>query len=84
MAEKPADFRIHGRIEQVEVIARGAGVRVRDYLTDKYGGGKWRKMKGIALVEDDNGYFGKAEIHWFEAHGIGRVGWKIKERFHRR
>jgi hypothetical protein len=38
-------------------------------------------MKGIASVEDQNGWIGNAEIHWFEAHGVGRVRWKIKHRF---
>jgi len=38
-------------------------------------------MKGVARVEDENGWIGDAEIHWFEAHGVGRVRWKIKRRF---
>jgi hypothetical protein len=38
-------------------------------------------LKGVCLIEDDHGWIGNAEIHWFEAHGIGRVKWKIKARF---
>ena len=46
----------------------------------KVGGQNWRKMKGVARVEDDYCYIGDAEIHWYEAHGIGKVRWKIKRR----
>ena len=46
------------------------------------GGVSWRKMKGIARIEDEAGWVGDAEVHWFEAHGVGRVRWKIKRRLH--
>jgi hypothetical protein len=77
----PVAFRIIGAIEKIEVIAQGRSLRIRGYLEDNYGGRNWRKMKGFAFVEEDNGYIGNAEIHWYEAHGIGRVDWKIKRRF---
>jgi len=37
-------------------------------------------MKGVARVEKDDGWIGYAEVHWFEAHGIGKVQWKIKRK----
>jgi hypothetical protein len=80
MAEQPGDFTIRGAIRDVQVIARGQGVRIRGYLQKQYGGANWRKLKGVCLIEDDHGWIGNAEIHWFEAHGIGRVKWKIKAR----
>jgi len=80
VAEEPERFRIVGAIRDISIIARGRGVRVAWYLRMRYRGQRWRKMKGIACIEEDNGYIGDAEIHWYEAHGIGRVGWKVKER----
>jgi hypothetical protein len=78
MAETPNDFRFLGRLREVRVIARGRGLRVRRYLVGRYGGRNWRKLKGIARVEAADGYVGDAEIHWYEAHGVGAVLWKIK------
>ena len=84
MSESPKDFKILSAIRDIEVIAVGRGVRIADYLRDRYGGDRWRKMKGKALIEDDYGYFGNAEIHWYEAHGVGKVRWKIKDHLDRR
>jgi len=69
---------IDGEITQIETIASGNGVRIRKYLNRKYGRGRWRKRKGIAVVLDDNNTPRLAEIHWFEAHGIGRKDYKRK------
>jgi len=69
---------ILSEIREIEVIARGAGVHIRDYLNRTYGRGRWRKLKGVAIVRDDFGNPRLAEIHWFEAHGIGRRGFKSK------
>jgi hypothetical protein len=66
------------------VIARGRKVRIRRFLQETYGGRNWRKMKGVSRIEDEYGAIGDAEIHWFEAHGVGRVRWKIKRKFFRR
>jgi hypothetical protein len=66
------NFKLLGEIIHLEVIAKGTGVQARHYLVRKYGRGNWRKMKGIALVEYENGDICYAELHWFEAHGIGR------------
>jgi hypothetical protein len=53
-------------------------VYIRRYLERTYGRGRWRKMKGIATVELPDGRICEAEIHWYEAHGIGRKDFKIK------
>lgn len=71
-------FRILGEIRDVETIASGRGVYVRRYLERTYGRGRWRKLKGMATVELADGTICEAEIHWYEAHGIGRKDFKIK------
>ncbi|MBA4018566.1 MAG: hypothetical protein C0483_15480 [Pirellula sp.] len=71
-------FRILGEITQIEVIAQGRGVRSRARLNKLFGIGRWRKLKGIATVELKSGGIRRAEIHWYEAHGIGSKGHKIK------
>lgn len=73
------DFEVVGEITGVEVIAIGRRIRVLRELTDRYGKGRWRKLKGIALIRIlPEGSIRPAEIHWFEAHGIGRKRIKIK------
>ena len=74
----PASFTILGDIRNIEVIASGRGVRARRALQRRHGGKRWRKMKGVATVQEHTGETYEAEIHWFEAHGIGRRDWKIK------
>jgi hypothetical protein len=64
------DFEIISEIANIETIALGAGVRIRRYLEDSYGGGRWRKMKGLATVQFADGTVCRAEIHWYEASGI--------------
>ena len=71
-------FQVLGEIRDIEIIARGRGVYIRRYLERTYGRGRWRKMKGIATVQFADGTFCRAEIHWYEAHGIGRRDFKIK------
>ena len=71
-------FRIVGKISGVECIAVGPSVRNAVRLRRKYGGSRWRKMKGVALVELPDAVRALAEIHWFEAHGVGRSDFKIK------
>ncbi|MFA9478460.1 hypothetical protein ACERK3_09150 [Phycisphaerales bacterium AB-hyl4] len=70
--------RLRSELRHVETIATGPGVRALPYLREVYGPGKWRKMKGVAEVELTTGEVVTAEVHWYEAHGIGRVDWKIK------
>jgi hypothetical protein len=73
------DFEIVGEITEVEVIAIGRRIRALRELTDRYGKGRRRKLKGIALIRllPDRS-IRRAELHWFEAHGIGRKRLKIK------
>lgn len=72
------EFEILGKILDIETIASGRGVHIRRYLDRTYGKGRWRKMKGNATVRLKSGTVCEAEIHWFEAHGIGRRDFKIK------
>ena len=72
------EFEILSEISDIETIAAGRGVYIRRYLDRTYGRGRWRKMKGIATVQLADGTICEAEIHWFEAHGIGRKDFKIK------
>ena len=72
------ELEILGEIEDVETIATGRGVYIRRYLDRTYGEGRWRKMKGFATVRLAQGAVGRAEIHWFEAHGVGRKDFKVK------
>ena len=71
-------FEIIGEISNVETIASGRGVQIRRYLDRAYGRGRWRKMKGNAMIQLSDGIICKAELHWYEAHGIGRMDFKIK------
>ena len=71
-------FEILGEISHIETIAEGRGVYIRRYLERTYGKGRWRKMKGIGTVKLADATICEAEIHWFEAHGIGRKDFKIK------
>ena len=71
-------FEIVGPMSEVEVIAEGRSVRQRRQLRRRYGGLRWRKLKGVGTVRLDDGSLARAEIHWYEAHGIGKVRYKIK------
>lgn len=62
-------FDLVGPIEQIETIAAGRGVKVRFFLRKIYGRGRWRKLKGIAMVRLRNGQLRRVELHWYEAHG---------------
>lgn len=72
------ECKILGEIREIETIATGRGVYIRRYLERAYGKGRWRKMKGLAAVQLTDGTICEAEIHWFEAHGVGRKDFKIK------
>ena len=71
-------FEIIGKIRNIEFIAKGKNVKELKRLNKYYGKGNWRKMKGIAEIELKNGKIVTAEIHWYEAHGIGKKEFKIK------
>jgi len=71
-------FEILSDITGVEIIAKGGAIRDLPRLRKKYGAGRWRKLKGVATVRLANGIICRAEIHWYEAHGIGKKRFKIK------
>jgi hypothetical protein len=71
-------FEVVGPIREIEIIASGSGIRVLPLLRKYYGDGRWRKLKGLAAVRLANGAIRKVELHWYEAHGIGRRDIKIK------
>ena len=71
-------FKIAGPIRQETTFATGSGIREISRLRRVYGKGRWRKRKGIAEVEFENGTQRTAEVHWYEATGIGRMEFKIK------
>jgi hypothetical protein len=71
-------FEIIGEIDNIETIAIGGGIRDIMRLRKQYGSAKWRKLKGIAKVRLLSGSICTAEIHWYQAHGIGRKKLKIK------
>jgi hypothetical protein len=71
-------FKIIGKINEVETIAVGKSIRDLARLRREYGKGRWRKLKGVAVVQLVSGTSRLAEIHWYEAHGIGRFDYKIK------
>jgi len=74
-------FKVIGRIADVETIARGKGVREARRLRKLYGGSRWRKLKGTAKVQFSDGKVCYAELHWYEAHGIGLKETKVKRIF---
>jgi hypothetical protein len=71
-------FKIVSELRDIEVIARGNAIREIKRLKRAYGGSRWKKLKGIAVIELSDGTICDAEIHWYEAHGIGRKEFKIK------
>ena len=73
------EFEIVSPIGSIETIAEGNGIRDLALLRQRYGLGRWRKKKGVAMVRLPDGTEAMAEVHWYEAHGIGRVKLKIKE-----
>ena len=72
------EFEVVGEVRTVEVIASGRGIHILARLNRLYGKGNWRKLKGIASVRLPDGTITEAEIHWFEAHGIGKRRMKVK------
>jgi hypothetical protein len=72
------DFELVGEITEIEVIATGRGIRDLARLRKHYGIGRWRKLKGIASVRLPTGRIRLAELHWYEAHGIGKRELKRK------
>ena len=71
-------FEIIGELSAVETIATGSGIRELARLRKRYGRGRWRKRKGVARVRLEVGEIVLAEVHWYEAAGIGKREFKIK------
>ena len=72
------NFKIIGKIAQERTFASSNGIREIARLRRVYGKGRWRKRKGFAKVQFENGTIRTAEVHWYEATGIGRLEFKIK------
>jgi hypothetical protein len=71
-------FEIVSEIDDIETIAIGRSIRAIRQLNKRYGKGRWRKKKGTATVKLLDGSLRLAEVHWYEAHGIGKRDIKIK------
>ena len=71
-------FEIIGEISASTTIARGSGIRELKRLRRIHGQGRWRKRKGIATIRLPDGSIHEAEIHWYEATGIGKREFKLK------
>jgi len=72
-------FEVVSDVSEIQTIAAGPAVRIRALLRKRYGGRRWRKLKGIATVRLSDGTIREAEVHWFEAHGIGKKKMRIKQ-----
>jgi hypothetical protein len=71
-------FEIISKITEIEPIAIQTSIRARARLRNQYGPGRWRKLKGVAMIRLRNGRVHKAELHWYEAQGIGKKEMKRK------
>ena len=72
------DFEILSDITEIEIIAANTNIRNATRLRRQYRVGRWRKLKGVATVMLKDDTIHLAEIHWYEAHGVGRKEFKIK------
>jgi len=72
------DFKLIGSTSNEETIAVGSAIRELKRLVKTYGKGRWRKRKGIGRIRLLDGTVKLAELHWYEAHGVGRRDYKIK------
>lgn len=73
-----SDFELIGELTDIEIIAVNLSIRELQRLKNQFGGRRWRKLKGIGLVQFPNGEVRRAELHWYEAHGVGRRKIKVK------
>lgn len=73
-----SSFELIGDLREVEVIAVNLSIRELRRSRDRFGGRRWRKLKGVGLIRFPNGEVRQAELHWYEAHGIGRRKMKVK------
>jgi hypothetical protein len=72
-------FEVIGEITEIEPIAVGSRIHDLERLRKSYGPGRWRKLKGFAVVRLEDGAECEAELHWYEAHGIGKKEMKVKD-----
>ena len=72
------NFEVVSEIRNIEIIAIGSNIHILSLLQKRYGKGRWRKLKGIAKVRLQDNTIRLAEVHWFEAHGIGKRKMRIK------
>ena len=72
------DFKVIGPIQEIEVIAQGHGIKNINRLNKVYGRANWRKLKGTCTIELRTGVIRKAEVHWYEGHGLGKKELKLK------
>jgi len=72
-------FELIGDIKEIEIIAVRSSIHDVARLRKAYGRGRWRKLKGIALVRLEDGSECDAEVHWYEAHGVGKREMRVKE-----
>ena len=72
------DFELLSEVTRIKVIAVNLSIRERKRLKAQFGGRRWRKLKGEGRVRFPNGEIRQAELHWYEAHGIGRRKMKVK------
>jgi hypothetical protein len=72
------DFELLGEVARIEVITVNLSIRERKRLKAQFGGRRWRKLKGVGRVRFPDGEIRQAELHWYEAHGIGRRKMKVK------
>ena len=71
-------FEVVGKIEQQRTFASGSGIRELARLQRAYGKVRWRKRKGMATIRFEDGSTRRAELHWYEATGVGKKELKIK------
>ena len=72
------EFELLGELTNVEIVAVSLSIRERKRLQEQFGGRRWRKLKGIGRVRFPSGDVCLAELHWYEAHGVGRRKMKVK------
>jgi hypothetical protein len=73
------EYRLLAGPSRVEVVAKGRAIREIELLRQRFGGRNWRKLKGVATVELPSGRARRAEVHWYECHGVGRRMMKVKK-----
>ena len=73
-----SDFELLGELTAIEIIAVNLSIRERQQLRDRFGSRRWRQLKGLGRVRFPNGAIRLAEVHWYEAHGVGRRKMKVK------